>query len=31
LLKEAGFANVTSHSGWPVHSQDLLLLEAGKR
>ena len=30
LLTEAGFANVTIHSGWPVHSQDLLLLEAGK-
>ena len=31
LLKEAGFANVTIHSDWPVHSQDLLLLVAGKR
>jgi len=30
LLTEAGFANVAIHSGWPVHSQDLLLLEAGK-
>jgi len=30
LLKEAGFAHVNIRSGWPVHSQDLLLLEAGK-
>jgi SAM-dependent methyltransferase len=30
LLKEAGFANVSIHPDWPVHSQDLLLLEAGK-
>jgi len=30
LLTEAGFNNVTIHSDWPVHSQDLLLLEAGK-
>jgi SAM-dependent methyltransferase len=30
LLKEAGFANVTIHSDWPVHSKDLLLIEAGK-
>ena len=30
LLTEAGFANVAIHSDWPVHSQDLLLLEAGK-
>ena len=30
LLKEAGFANVTIHSDWPVHSQDLQLLEARK-
>ncbi|MHC4325671.1 MAG: class I SAM-dependent methyltransferase [Planctomycetota bacterium] len=30
LLKEAGFANITIHSDWPVHSQDLLLIEAGK-
>jgi SAM-dependent methyltransferase len=30
LLKEACFTNVTIHSDWPVHSQDLLLLEAGK-
>jgi len=30
LLKEAGFTNVAIHSGWPVHSQDLMLLEAGK-
>jgi SAM-dependent methyltransferase len=30
LLKETGFANVTIHSTWPVHSQDLLLLEADK-
>ena len=30
LLIEAAFANVTIHSDWPVHSQDLLLLEAGK-
>jgi len=30
LLTEAGFAHVAIHSGWPVHSQDLLLLEAGK-
>jgi len=31
LLVEAGFVNVALHSGWPVHSQDLLLLEAGKK
>jgi len=30
LLKEAGFANVTIHTDWPVHSQDLMLLEADK-
>jgi len=30
LLKEAGFAHITMHSDWPVHSQDLMLLEAGK-
>jgi SAM-dependent methyltransferase len=30
LLKEAGFANLTFHSDWPVHSRDLLLLDAGK-
>jgi len=30
LLNEAGFDHVAIHSGWPVHSQDLLLLEAGK-
>ncbi len=30
LLTQAGFANVTIHSNWPVHSQDLMLLEAGK-
>ena len=28
LLKEAGFADVTIHSDWPVQSQDFLLLEA---
>ena len=28
LLKEAGFANVNIHPGWPVQSQDLMLLEA---
>jgi SAM-dependent methyltransferase len=31
LLTEAAFAHVTIHSDWPVHSQDLLLLEAGKK
>ena len=30
LLTEAGFDHVNIHSNWPVHSQDLLLLEAGK-
>ena len=30
LLTEADFAHVTIHSDWPVHSQDFLLLEAGK-
>ena len=30
LLKEAGFAHVNIRSGWPVNSQDFLLLEAGK-
>ena len=30
LLKEAGFAHLTIHSNWPVHSQDLFLLEADK-
>ncbi len=30
LLTEAGFTHVNIHSDWPVHSQDLLLLEAGK-
>jgi len=30
LLKEADFANVTIHSNWPVHSQDLMLLEANR-
>jgi len=30
LLKEADFADITIHSDWPVHSQDLLLLEARK-
>jgi len=30
LLTEAGFANIAIHSDWPVHSQDLLLLEASK-
>ncbi|MHC4207581.1 MAG: class I SAM-dependent methyltransferase [Planctomycetota bacterium] len=30
LLTEAGFTNITIHPGWPIHSQDLLLLEAGK-
>jgi hypothetical protein len=30
LLTEAGFDHVAVHSDWPVHSQDLLLLEAGK-
>jgi len=28
LLKEVGFAHTTIHSDWPVHSQDLFLLEA---
>jgi SAM-dependent methyltransferase len=30
LLTEADFANVAIHSGWPIHSQDFLLLEASK-
>ena len=30
LLTEAGFADAAIHFEWPVHSQDLLLLEAGK-
>jgi SAM-dependent methyltransferase len=30
LLTEAGFANITFHSDWPVQSRDLLLLEAVK-
>jgi len=30
LLIEAGLAHITIHSDWPVHSQDLMLLEAGK-
>lgn len=30
LLTEAGFTHVAIHSDWPVHSRDLLLLEAGK-
>ena len=30
LLTEVGFTHVAIHSGWPVHSQDLLLIEAGK-
>jgi SAM-dependent methyltransferase len=30
LLKEAGFANITNHPDWPVHTQDFMLLEAGK-
>jgi len=28
LLNEAGFTNVTVRSEWPVHSKDLMLLEA---
>jgi SAM-dependent methyltransferase len=28
LLKEAGYTNVVIHPDWPVHSQDLMLLEA---
>ncbi len=31
LLKKAGFTQVNIHSKWPVHSRDLLLLEAGKK
>jgi SAM-dependent methyltransferase len=30
LLTEAGFTDIVTHSGWPVHSQDLMLLEAVK-
>ena len=30
LLTEAGFADITFHSDWPIQSQDFLLLEAGK-
>ena len=30
LLAEADFAHVTIHADWPLHSQDFLLLEAGK-
>ena len=30
LLIEAGFDHVTIRSDWPVHSQDLMLLEASK-
>ena len=30
LLKEAGFANIAIHLDWPVHSQDLMFLEAAK-
>ena len=30
LLTEAGFGNVSIHSDWPSHSQDLMLLEADK-
>jgi SAM-dependent methyltransferase len=31
LLKDAGFAHVNIHSDWPVHIQDLLLLEAEEK
>lgn len=30
LLREAGFADVVTHSDWPVHSQDLMFLEVVK-